>query len=290
MWYKNKKRMCTDAAGFTLVELLVVISIIAMLLAVLMPALNKARNIAKKTICLSYLRQSGIGITTYQAANDGQVILCYKETANPKVPSSQFVGCVMWWSALIWQNYLQDNQVIYCPSFKLPQGYKQKIYTRKDLVKGIGGASKGGAYGDPWAGAIGVIDTAQPAFMSYPVWTKRDWQKPFKVSSFIKKPGNTMALMDSVDNGADLYNSGGCTWDKWKSLSTAYSDRQGAGEHSDCTVYNQSSGNGKTYGISSRHGWKTNTLYFDGHATPYESKTIWNWDWSKNYNNPLSGF
>jgi prepilin-type N-terminal cleavage/methylation domain-containing protein/prepilin-type processing-associated H-X9-DG protein len=290
MYQKNKRRVRTDAAGFTLVELLVVISIIAMLLAVLMPALSKARNIAKKTICLSYMRQSGIGLSSYQAANDGQIILCYKETVNPRVPSSQFVGCVMWWSALIWENYLQDNQVIYCPSFQLPSGYKQKIYTRKDLLKGIGGAIKGGAYGDPWAGAIGVIDTVQPALMAYPVWTKRDWQKPFKVSSYIKTPGKTMALMDSIENGGDLYSSG-VTWEKWKSLSSAYADRRGSGEHSDCTVYSQGWGNGKVYGVSSRHGWKTNTLYFDGHATPYESKTIWNWDWTNNKgNNPMSGF
>ena len=37
--------------GFTLVELLVVISIIALLVAILLPALNKARNQAKTAIC-----------------------------------------------------------------------------------------------------------------------------------------------------------------------------------------------------------------------------------------------
>ncbi|MEN6385330.1 MAG: type II secretion system protein [Phycisphaerales bacterium] len=51
--------------AFTLVELLVVISIIAMLLAVLLPALNKAREIGKRTICMSNIKQLGTGTAMY---------------------------------------------------------------------------------------------------------------------------------------------------------------------------------------------------------------------------------
>jgi prepilin-type N-terminal cleavage/methylation domain-containing protein len=53
--------------GFTLVELLVVISIIAVLLSVLMPALSSARNQAKITVCLSSVRQVALGALTYEA-------------------------------------------------------------------------------------------------------------------------------------------------------------------------------------------------------------------------------
>jgi prepilin-type N-terminal cleavage/methylation domain-containing protein len=51
--------------AFTLVELLVVISIIAMLLAILIPSLQKCRSLAQRTVCASYLKQCGIGITAY---------------------------------------------------------------------------------------------------------------------------------------------------------------------------------------------------------------------------------
>jgi prepilin-type N-terminal cleavage/methylation domain-containing protein/prepilin-type processing-associated H-X9-DG protein len=55
--------------GFTLIELLVVISIIALLMAILMPALSKAREVAKRAVCMSNLRQIGIGVNTYTTEN-----------------------------------------------------------------------------------------------------------------------------------------------------------------------------------------------------------------------------
>ena len=64
----NKERV-----GFTLVELLVVISIIALLLSILMPALQAARQQSRKIGCLSNMRQIGLGIELYMAAaSDGK--------------------------------------------------------------------------------------------------------------------------------------------------------------------------------------------------------------------------
>jgi len=57
--------------GFTLVELLVVISIIALLLAILLPAVNKARGVAESVVCKSNLRQFGVAFSSYAAENDG---------------------------------------------------------------------------------------------------------------------------------------------------------------------------------------------------------------------------
>ena len=60
-------------SGFTLVELLVVIGIIAVLIAILLPALNRARRQSRTLACLSNLRQLGIGFQGYLSEHQGKV-------------------------------------------------------------------------------------------------------------------------------------------------------------------------------------------------------------------------
>ncbi len=130
--------MGTTKKAFTLVELLVVISIIAMLLAMLVPALSKVKEQARTILCATNLKNYGPALLMYTQENNGRFptryYWLYSKTsleaitggteAGSWIDGSKFHYRCLWHyegsvspNGNLWK-YLKDKNVHICPTFK----------------------------------------------------------------------------------------------------------------------------------------------------------------------------
>ena len=120
MWYHNSKQ---TRPGFTIVELLVVISIILILAGLLLPVMTRGREEARTTECLNNLRQIGIALNIYaQHYGDGR-------------PDGYPPWLTMLTTRVGTRQYLSEPSILICPS----DGGGGAEGGRPDRMRNVGG-------------------------------------------------------------------------------------------------------------------------------------------------------
>jgi len=190
--------------GFTLVELLVVISIIAMLLAILLPSLQKARMIAQRVICSNHLR-------TFAMANAAYAVQCNGAYIPVRSTSGAWPSNRIFRSLLEVDKYLKaedKNAKGETLQYDLPNAY----LCPADTI----GINKKNRYTSGFANVLLSYGYNYTEWSIIGDWT--NWQgKPADAghkATNVKLPASKLAFVDSVDwwvvwAGADYENG----WD-----------------------------------------------------------------------------
>lgn len=137
--------------GFTLVELLVCLAVVAILAGLLLPALASAKNKAKRVVCLSNLKQTGQAIHTFAGDNEGKIPYgpvappftspanFYPSTGAPTSLLSLQSGSPVGLGLLLKDHLGGASKVLFCP------GTDQPIDTDAELAK-VGHTQAQGSY------------------------------------------------------------------------------------------------------------------------------------------------
>jgi len=162
-------------SAFTLIELLVVIAIIAILAGMLLPALQKAREEARKTNCKENLSQIGKAIAAYTGANNEYFPFSWGPANGPAVGGAN-PGCTVEYDtgtsiALLYPLYLANPKSYRCPSKETESTFSLNIPITNPPIQDV---DSPGVLGTP-DGKIDQSDANEVPPACLYMWSNRNY-------------------------------------------------------------------------------------------------------------------
>ena len=177
---KTPTFVSTVRRGFTLLELLIVIAIIAIIAGMLLPALNRVREKANGIDCVSNLKQIQQALSSY--VDDNQEY--FPAYSNISAAGNGFTST--WIDTIYKGNYLKGGAVFFCKSHR---NRKSTDYDAKFIADPLNVSTTNVSYGynSFYLGCSFMLPDA----------TQSNWITPAKRPQ-IRKPSETISLVDTV--------------------------------------------------------------------------------------------
>lgn len=212
-----------DVKKFTLVELLIVVAIIGILVSLLLPSLSKSKELGRRAVCLSNLKQCGIMSILYASDNSG--------TLNPSSGMNDINDGVHWLGSQTiagFKPYVGSWEITDCPnwgSVSLAQGMTPVINGAAMVgyiyTGGIRTATLVGP-GEDWVAPQRLSDSSNLILWAERIVTSNNWTAKYPHSATGWRVGPTGVGINPGLNGSEGGNqldlSGAARWRSQKEM------------------------------------------------------------------------
>jgi len=265
--------------GFTLIELLVVIAIIAILAAILFPVFAQAKAAAKKTTCLSNIKQQLLGATMYGGDNDDLLpdVAVYNEQTESYIFAAKVNPYIK--SAGLWKDPANPYQhggvqnAAVDKSQALWGGVWMKAPDDPCVGIGVSKYPEGGGYSyqNPASHYWDDIYPATDYMLNPDLWGYKDKGCPGGGgTSGYSHPGPNLISGTSGGDGLNGIGSGSMNWTSVAKVIMLID------MPTDVTTWFGSTSGPVVWGANFKgmHGESSNAGFFDGHAKSVATKAL----------------